>query len=161
MKAENLLVTTTGLINYASTSPVALPGTREEDVAVIIKLADFGLAREIESEPPYTEYVSMRWYRSPEVLLRSANYTSSVDMWAFGTIVAEVLNCRPLFPGTGEMDQLRLIGEILGDPTDAYGFDKDDRRIGGGLWRRSYELAAVVKYLFPRVRLFVLFVVRR
>ncbi|QRW04937.1 meiosis induction protein kinase IME2/SME1 [Ceratobasidium sp. AG-Ba] len=46
MKPENLLVTTTGLANYVSTSPVAPPGTKEEDVFVIIKLADFGLARE-------------------------------------------------------------------------------------------------------------------
>lgn len=28
----------------------------------IIKIADFGLAREISSQPPYTEYVSTRWY---------------------------------------------------------------------------------------------------
>jgi hypothetical protein len=27
----------------------------------IIKLADFGLAREVSSAPPYTEYVSTRW----------------------------------------------------------------------------------------------------
>jgi hypothetical protein len=27
----------------------------------IIKIADFGLAREINSQPPYTEYVSTRW----------------------------------------------------------------------------------------------------
>jgi serine/threonine protein kinase len=38
---------------------------------VVIKIADFGLAREIRSLPPYTDYVSTRWYRAPEVLLRS------------------------------------------------------------------------------------------
>ena len=27
-----------------------------------IKIADFGLAREVRSRPPYTEYVSTRWY---------------------------------------------------------------------------------------------------
>ena len=36
----------------------------------LIKIADFGLAREIRSRPPYTDYVSTRWYRAPEVLLR-------------------------------------------------------------------------------------------
>lgn len=27
----------------------------------VIKIADLGLAREIDSSPPYTEYVSTRW----------------------------------------------------------------------------------------------------
>lgn len=34
----------------------------------LIKIADFGLAREIRSRPPYTDYVSTRWYRAPEVV---------------------------------------------------------------------------------------------
>ncbi|KAF8609204.1 Pkinase-domain-containing protein, partial [Ceratobasidium sp. AG-I] len=150
MKPENLLVTTTGLANYVSTSPVAPPNAREEDVFVIIKLADFGLARETDSKPPYTEYVSTRWYRAPEVLLRSRDYTSPVDMWAFGTIIAELLNLRPLFPGSGEMDQLKLINEVLGDPSDAYGFDENGRTRGGGPWRRGYELGKPLGYQFPR-----------
>lgn len=33
----------------------------------VVKIADFGLAREIRSSPPYTDYVSTRWYRAPEV----------------------------------------------------------------------------------------------
>jgi len=28
----------------------------------LVKIADFGLAREIRSLPPYTDYVSTRWY---------------------------------------------------------------------------------------------------
>lgn len=32
----------------------------------LVKIADFGLAREIRSRPPYTDYVSTRWYRAPE-----------------------------------------------------------------------------------------------
>ena len=35
----------------------------------VVKLADFGLAKEIRSRPPHTEYVSTRWYRAPELLL--------------------------------------------------------------------------------------------
>ncbi|XP_052117568.1 cyclin-dependent kinase F-4-like [Arachis duranensis] len=65
----------------------------------IIKIADFGLAREISSQPPYTEYVSTRWYRAPEVLLQSYLYSSKVDMWAMGAIMAELFSLRPLFPG--------------------------------------------------------------
>lgn len=47
----------------------------------LVKIADFGLAREIRSRPPYTDYVSTRWYRAPEVLLRSTNYSSPIDVW--------------------------------------------------------------------------------
>jgi MAK-like kinase len=55
-----------------------------------IKIADFGLAREIRSRPPYTDYVSTRWYRAPEVLLRSTAYSAPIDMWAMGCIMAEM-----------------------------------------------------------------------
>mmetsp|Transcript_25576 Transcript_25576/g.100990 ORF Transcript_25576/g.100990 Transcript_25576/m.100990 type:complete len:215 (-) Transcript_25576:2554-3198(-) len=63
-----------------------------------LKIADFGLAREVESAPPYTEYISTRWYRAPEVLLRGS-YSIPTDIWAVGAIVAEVFSLRPLFPG--------------------------------------------------------------
>ena len=54
------------------------------------KLCDFGLAREIRSRPPYTDYVSTRWYRAPEILLHSTNYNSPVDIFALGCIIAEL-----------------------------------------------------------------------
>lgn len=65
-----------------------------------------GLAREIRSKPPYTEYVSTRWYRAPEVLLRSPYYSSPIDMFALGGIAAELFTLRPLFPGSSEQDEL-------------------------------------------------------
>ena len=43
----------------------------DADERPVVKVADFGLAREIRSRPPYTDYISTRWYRAPEVLLRS------------------------------------------------------------------------------------------
>lgn len=69
----------------------------------VIKIADFGLAREIRSRPPYTEYVSTRWYRAPEVLLRSSLYSAPIDMFAVGAIMAELYSLRPLFPGASEV----------------------------------------------------------
>lgn len=82
----------------------------------LIKIADFGLAREIRSRPPYTDYVSTRWYRAPEVLLRSTNYSSPVDIWAVGCIMAELYTLQPLFPGRSEVDQIFRICSILGTP---------------------------------------------
>jgi protein kinase len=69
-----------------------------------VKIADFGLAREIRSRPPFTDYVSTRWYRGPEILLRSTNYNSPVDIFASGAIMAELYMLRPLFPGSNETD---------------------------------------------------------
>jgi male germ cell-associated kinase len=39
----------------------------------VIKLADFGLAREVSSLPPYTEYVSTRWLALPTLQTRHQN----------------------------------------------------------------------------------------
>nr|KJB25155.1 hypothetical protein B456_004G178800 [Gossypium raimondii] len=103
----------------------------------IIKIADFGLAREINSSPPYTEYVSTRWYRAPEVLLQSYLYTSIVDMWAMGAIMAELFTLRPLFPGTSEADEIYKICSVIGTPT------KDS-------WPDGLNLARAINYQFPQ-----------
>ncbi|KAG2366535.1 kinase-like domain-containing protein [Suillus spraguei] len=150
MKPENVLVTTTGLFEYRSLSPVAPPNApTEKDVVAIIKLADFGLARETQSSPPYTEYVSTRWYRAPEVLLLSRDYSNPVDMWALGTIMAELVNLRPLFPGSGQIDQIHRICEVLGDPAD-HGTDVRGRSIGGGKWSKGLKMAKQFNFAFPK-----------
>lgn len=82
----------------------------------VVKIADFGLAREVCSSPPYTDYVSTRWYRAPEVLLQASAYTPSIDMWAVGAILAELFTLSPLFPGENEIDQLSKICTVLGTP---------------------------------------------
>ncbi|XP_047672358.1 serine/threonine-protein kinase ICK-like isoform X2 [Tachysurus fulvidraco] len=82
----------------------------------LVKIADFGLAREIRSCPPYTSYVSTRWYRAPEVLLSSTRYSSPIDHWAVGCIMAELYKLRPLFPGSSEVDTILKICHVLGTP---------------------------------------------
>ena len=59
-----------------------------------VKLADFGLAKEIKSEPPFTDYVATRWYR-----VNSKTYSSPIDIFALGAIIAELYLNVPLFPG--------------------------------------------------------------
>ncbi|KAK8947122.1 Cyclin-dependent kinase F-3 [Platanthera zijinensis] len=82
----------------------------------IIKIADFGLAREVTTYAPYTDYVSTRWYRAPEVLLQSSAYSPAIDMWAVGAILAELFTLNPLFPGESETDQMYKICTVLGTP---------------------------------------------
>ncbi|KAL0481164.1 serine/threonine-protein kinase MAK [Acrasis kona] len=102
-----------------------------------VKVADFGLAREIRARPPITEYVSTRWYRAPEVLMRSPNYNSPVDLWAVGVIMAELYTLRPLFPGTSEPDEIFKICSVLGTPTQEN-------------WSDGMRLAAGMNYKFPK-----------
>lgn len=143
MKPENILVGTSGL---SQSQP---DGGEQNDVAVICKIADFDSAREISSTPPYTEYVSARWYRAPEVLLKQRDYSTPVDMWALGAIMAELVNLRPIFPGSGEVDQINRIIKVLGDPAD-YGMDERGRFYGGGPWSHGLELARGLAFKFPQ-----------
>lgn len=69
-----------------------------------IKLTDFNMTREIRSKPPFTDYVSTRWYRAPEVLLKSTTYNSPIDIFALGCVMAELYILKPLFPGSSEID---------------------------------------------------------
>lgn len=101
-----------------------------------MKIADFGLAREIRSRPPYTDYVSTRWYRAPEVLLHSTRYSSAIDLWAVGCIASELYTFRPLFPGSSEVDQLFKVCSIMGTP------DKHD-------WPEGHRLATAIQFRFP------------
>jgi len=83
-----------------------------------LKLADFGLARAFGIPVrSLTHEVVTLWYRSPDVLMGSKHYSTSVDMWSIGCIFAEMVTGRPLFPGTSEKDQLLKIFVLLGTPS--------------------------------------------
>jgi mitogen-activated protein kinase 15 len=90
----------------------------------LLKVADFGLARLVDAPKEdgsktqvLTDYVATRWYRAPEILLGSNNYTKAVDMWSIGCILGELLGGKPMFPGTSTMNQIDRIIEILGRPS--------------------------------------------
>ena len=101
------------------------------------KICDFGLAREIRSRPPFTEYVSTRWYRAPEVLLQSTSYNYPVDVWAMGCIMGELYMLRPLFPGSSETDTINKICSVLGTPTKE-------------MYADGIKLAASMRFKFPQ-----------
>ncbi|XP_058688043.1 mitogen-activated protein kinase 15 isoform X2 [Poecile atricapillus] len=93
------------------------------DAQCCVKLCDFGLARSLcqlsEDQPSLalTEYVATRWYRAPEILLASRNYTKGVDMWSIGCILGEMLLGKPLFPGTSTMNQIEQILRVIPAPS--------------------------------------------
>ncbi|KAG1651497.1 Serine/threonine-protein kinase ICK [Nymphon striatum] len=103
----------------------------------LIKIADFGLAREVRSVLPYTEYVSTRWYRAPEILLRAKNYNAPIDIWAVGCIMGELYTLRPMFPGNSEIDMIFQVCSVLGTP--------DQKQ-----WPEGYHLASLMNFKFPQ-----------
>ncbi|XP_043711000.1 mitogen-activated protein kinase 3-like [Telopea speciosissima] len=96
-----------------------------------LKICDFGLARPTSENEFMTEYVVTRWYRAPELLLNSSDYTAAIDVWSVGCIFMELMNRRPLFPGRDHVHQMRLLTELLGTPNESeLGFvrNEDARR---------------------------------
>ncbi|KAG9446662.1 hypothetical protein H6P81_012790 [Aristolochia fimbriata] len=84
-----------------------------------LKICDFGLARQYGIPlKPYTQLVVTLWYRAPELLLGAKKYSTAVDMWSLGCIMAELLAKEPLFSGKNEIDQLDKIFKTLGTPTE-------------------------------------------
>ncbi|KAI8335967.1 kinase-like domain-containing protein [Chlamydoabsidia padenii] len=84
-----------------------------------LTIADLGLSRAF-SVPmrTYTHQVITLWYRAPEILLGSPHYSTAVDMWSVGCILAEMITLRPLFPGDSQIDELFQIFRLLGTPTE-------------------------------------------
>uniref|UniRef100_A0A672Z9A2 cyclin-dependent kinase n=1 Tax=Sphaeramia orbicularis TaxID=375764 RepID=A0A672Z9A2_9TELE len=85
-----------------------------------LKLADFGLARSksIPSQTFSSEVVTL-WYRPPDVLLGSTDYSTALDMWGAGCIFIEMLQGAPAFPGVSDVfEQLQKIWAVLGVPTE-------------------------------------------
>uniref|UniRef100_G3U6H3 MOK protein kinase n=1 Tax=Loxodonta africana TaxID=9785 RepID=G3U6H3_LOXAF len=56
----------------------------------VLKLGDFGSCRSVYSKQPYTEYISTRWYRSPECLLTDGYYSYKMDVWSAGCVFYEI-----------------------------------------------------------------------
>ncbi|KAF4619873.1 hypothetical protein D9613_004742 [Agrocybe pediades] len=99
----------------------------------VVKIGDLGLARLIYEplQPLYAgdKVVVTIWYRAPELLLGAKHYTTAVDCWAVGCVMAELLSLRPIFKGEEakldskktmpfQRDQLLKIFEVLGTPDD-------------------------------------------
>ncbi|PKC74103.1 Pkinase-domain-containing protein [Rhizophagus irregularis] len=158
MKPENILISTQKKITceYDVENDPNTKNNWSDDIddefEYMVKVGDFGLAREIKSKPPYTDYVSTRWYRAPEVLLRSNSYSAPIDLWAVGTILAELFTLNPLFPGYSEIDQLYTISKVLGSPNVKSELNVQTDGIGGGEWKEGVKLAKTMGFSFPQVK---------
>ena len=96
----------------------------------ILQIADFGLARPYEDEPPkpghgggeatreYTCLVVTRWYRPPELLLQLRRYTTAIDLWGVGCVFGEMFKGKPILAGNSDLNQASLIFDLVGSPTE-------------------------------------------
>jgi len=89
----------------------------------LVKLADLGSCKGWNhgnlgqnKKPPYTDYISTRWYRAPECLMTDGYYNEKMDIWGYGCVLFELVTKKPLFPGKDELDQIHRINNILGTP---------------------------------------------
>ncbi|CAJ1033481.1 Protein kinase domain/Protein tyrosine kinase/Lipopolysaccharide kinase (Kdo/WaaP) family, putative [Leishmania lindenbergi] len=84
-----------------------------------LKICDFGLAKEENDQGEYmTDYVTMRWYRAPELVMEGKDYSVQIDVWGIGCILGELLGSRPLFQGKDRVNQLDKIVDLIGTPSD-------------------------------------------
>jgi len=82
-----------------------------------LKLCDFGSAKALVKGEPNVSYICSRYYRAPELIFGSTDYTTAIDTWSQGCVGAELLIGQPLFPGDSGVDQLVEIIKVLGTPT--------------------------------------------
>jgi glycogen synthase kinase 3 beta len=83
----------------------------------ILKLCDFGSAKQLVKGEPNVSYICSRYYRAPELIFGATDYTTQIDVWSAGCVLAELLLGQPIFPGDSGVDQLVEIIKVLGTPT--------------------------------------------
>jgi len=82
-----------------------------------LKICDFGSAKVLVRGEPNISYICSRYYRAPELIFGATEYTTAIDLWSTGCVMAELLLGQPLFPGESGVDQLVEIIKVLGTPT--------------------------------------------
>jgi glycogen synthase kinase 3 beta len=83
----------------------------------ILKLCDFGSAKQLVKGEPNVSYICSRYYRAPELIFGNSNYDTYIDVWSVGCVIAELMLGQPIFPGESGVDQLVEIIKILGTPS--------------------------------------------
>ncbi|XP_028317419.1 glycogen synthase kinase-3 beta-like isoform X2 [Gouania willdenowi] len=83
----------------------------------VLKLCDFGSAKQLVRGEPNVSYICSRYYRAPELIFGATDYTANIDIWSAGCVLAELLLGQPIFPGDSGVDQLVEIIKVLGTPT--------------------------------------------
>jgi len=92
-----------------------------------LKLCDFGSAKILVKGEPNVAYICSRYYRAPELIFGASDYTTAIDIWSAGCVMAELILGSPIFAGESGIDQLVEIIKVLGTPTreEIYAMNRD------------------------------------
>jgi hypothetical protein len=70
---------------------------------------------------PNISYICSRYYRAPELIFGASDYTTAIDLWSVGCVMAELMLGQPLFPGESGVDQLVEIIKVCAPCSYGYG----------------------------------------
>ncbi|KAG7270615.1 hypothetical protein CRUP_033224 [Coryphaenoides rupestris] len=70
-------------------------------------------AKQLVRGEPNVSYICSRYYRAPELIFGATDYTSNIDIWSAGCVLAELLLGQPIFPGDSGVDQLVEIIKVF------------------------------------------------
>ncbi|XP_017038317.1 putative glycogen synthase kinase-3 homolog [Drosophila kikkawai] len=83
----------------------------------VLKLCDFGSAKQLVHGEPNVSYICSRYYRAPELIFGATEYNTKIDVWSAGCVMSELLLGQLLFPGDSGVDQIVEIVKVMGTPT--------------------------------------------
>ncbi|KZT40138.1 kinase-like protein [Sistotremastrum suecicum HHB10207 ss-3] len=137
---ESVMVTPQGVGTYKTAKEVPLS---DWDPVYLIQLANFEDCHYVDTyrSAPHRHGCKSHWYDAPEVLLSEERHSRAMDMWSLGALLVELVNLKPLFPGSGPFMQLYGLQSLLG------GFEPDETTSeselhGGGTWQEGLDLSS-------------------
>lgn len=89
---------------------------------VSLKICDFGSAKKLEPKQPSVSYICSRYYRAPELIIGCQEYSTKIDIWGLGCVMAEMFLGKPIFQGESPELQLKEISKLLGPPSNSFFF---------------------------------------
>ncbi|CAI5760620.1 unnamed protein product [Candida verbasci] len=101
-----------------------------DPLTVRLKICDFGSAKKLELNQPSVSYICSRYYRAPELIIGCSLYTTKIDIWGLGCVIAEMFLGKPIFQGQFPETQLKEIAKLLGPPPNTFFFNNNPQYRG-------------------------------
>lgn len=101
-----------------------------DPLTVTLKICDFGSAKKLEPNQPSVSYICLRYYRAPELIIGCPIYTTKIDIWGLGCVIAEMFLGKPIFQGQSPELQLKEISKLLGPPSKTFFFQNNPQYLG-------------------------------
>lgn len=116
---------------------------------VTLKICDFGSAKKLEPNQSSVSYICSRYYRAPELIVGCPIYTTKIDIWGLGCVIAEMFLGKPIFQGQSAELQLKEISKLLGPPPKTF-FFKSNPHYRGNMYQ-SKLFSCTVEERFKQI----------